>query len=311
MGAIVNGLTLNDFRGLRRDVPDLQRLHARRDPAGRADEAAVDLRLYARLDRAGRGRADPPADRAAGGAAGRCRACGGAAGRRATRPRSRGATRCAATEPPDAPSRCSRQGVPTWNPRAMPDDAIERGAYVLRDRRRAGPAGADPDRDRLGGHMCLRRPTCSRPTGSRPAWSACRAWSTSPTQDADYRDSVLPPRCRARVAVEAASPMGWDRWVGDLGRGDRDARHSAPPAPAAESYKHFGFTARARRRRGPGTPTTSRMRSDMSNALPQVNPRLRPLTQAGVSVWLDQIRRSLVEGGELARMVARGQRCGG
>jgi len=36
----------------------------------------------------------------------------------------------------------------------------------------------------------------------------------------------------------------------------------------------------------------------------QVNPRLKALTDAGVSVWLDQIRRSLVEGGEMARMVA-------
>ncbi len=35
----------------------------------------------------------------------------------------------------------------------------------------------------------------------------------------------------------------------------------------------------------------------------QVNPRLKALTDAGVSVWLDQIRRSLVEGGELKRMV--------
>src|SRR5579863_7431679 len=36
----------------------------------------------------------------------------------------------------------------------------------------------------------------------------------------------------------------------------------------------------------------------------EVNPRLKALTDAGVSPWLDQIRRSLVEGGELARMVA-------
>jgi transaldolase/glucose-6-phosphate isomerase len=34
-----------------------------------------------------------------------------------------------------------------------------------------------------------------------------------------------------------------------------------------------------------------------------VNPRLKALTEAGVSIWLDQIRRSLVEGGELKRMV--------
>ena len=35
-----------------------------------------------------------------------------------------------------------------------------------------------------------------------------------------------------------------------------------------------------------------------------VNPHLKALTDAGVSVWLDQIRRSLVEDGELERMVA-------
>ena len=35
----------------------------------------------------------------------------------------------------------------------------------------------------------------------------------------------------------------------------------------------------------------------------EVNPRLLKLTEAGVSVWLDQIRRSLIDSGELARMV--------
>src|SRR5688500_4832162 len=35
----------------------------------------------------------------------------------------------------------------------------------------------------------------------------------------------------------------------------------------------------------------------------QVNPRLAALTEAGTSVWLDQIRRSLIEGGELQRLI--------
>jgi hypothetical protein len=39
------------------------------------------------------------------------------------------------------------------------------------------------------------------------------------------------------------------------------------------------------------------------STLAAVNPRLLALTEAGVSVWLDQIRRSMVEGGELGRMV--------
>jgi transaldolase/glucose-6-phosphate isomerase len=42
----------------------------------------------------------------------------------------------------------------------------------------------------------------------------------------------------------------------------------------------------------------------MSTATTKVNPRMLALVQAGVSPWLDQIRRSLVEGGELGRMVA-------
>jgi transaldolase/glucose-6-phosphate isomerase len=41
----------------------------------------------------------------------------------------------------------------------------------------------------------------------------------------------------------------------------------------------------------------------MTTTTPTVNPRLKALTEAGVSVWLDQIRLSLVEGGEFARMV--------
>ncbi len=40
------------------------------------------------------------------------------------------------------------------------------------------------------------------------------------------------------------------------------------------------------------------------STITELNPRLEALTAAGVSVWLDQIRRSMVEGGELARMVA-------
>jgi transaldolase len=40
------------------------------------------------------------------------------------------------------------------------------------------------------------------------------------------------------------------------------------------------------------------------STITELNPRLLALTEAGVSVWLDQIRRSMVEGGELARMVS-------
>ena len=60
-------------------------------------------------------------------------------------------------------------------------------------------------------------------------------------QDRAYRDEVLPPAVRARVAVEAASPIGWHRWVGDLG--DVVAMEGfGASAPAKVVYEHFGFT---------------------------------------------------------------------
>ncbi len=60
-------------------------------------------------------------------------------------------------------------------------------------------------------------------------------------QDAEYRESVLPAACRARVAVEAASPFGWRDWVGDLGEIIAMETFGAS-APAGALYKHFGFT---------------------------------------------------------------------
>ena len=55
------------------------------------------------------------------------------------------------------------------------------------------------------------------------------------------RDAVLPPSVRARVAVEAASPVGWHRWVGDLGEVIGMTTFGAS-APAAAAFEHFGFT---------------------------------------------------------------------
>ena len=59
-------------------------------------------------------------------------------------------------------------------------------------------------------------------------------------QDASYRDSVLPTGV-PRVSVEAASTLGWERWVGDSGDiiGIDTFGASAPASVLAEK---FGFT---------------------------------------------------------------------
>jgi transketolase len=57
-----------------------------------------------------------------------------------------------------------------------------------------------------------------------------------------YRDEVLPPNARKRLAVEAAHPMPWYRWVGDEGDILGIERFGAS-APAKDLFVRFGFTA--------------------------------------------------------------------
>lgn len=67
------------------------------------------------------------------------------------------------------------------------------------------------------------------------------SWEIFAEQDQDYRDQVLPPAVGARLAIEAGSSMGWDRWVGDEGRIIALDRFGAS-APGGELMKQFGFT---------------------------------------------------------------------
>ena len=60
-------------------------------------------------------------------------------------------------------------------------------------------------------------------------------------QDAAYRDSVLPPAIRRRLAIEAASPMSWYRWVGLEGDVLGMTTFGAS-GPYQDVLKHFGFT---------------------------------------------------------------------
>jgi len=56
-----------------------------------------------------------------------------------------------------------------------------------------------------------------------------------------YRDTVLPPSVHARVSVEAASPFGWERYVGTQGAIIGVNRFGAS-APASVLMREFGFT---------------------------------------------------------------------
>ncbi|MBV9364904.1 MAG: transketolase [Solirubrobacterales bacterium] len=135
----------------------------------------------------------------------------------------------------------SRQGIPTWNPAAVPADAIERGAYVLRYSYKE----PEPDLILIASgtevHICARTADALEAEGIATRLVSMPCMENFAAQDAAYRDRVLPPACRARVSVEAAATFGWHQWVGELGKAIGMETFGAS-GPAGALYKHFGLT---------------------------------------------------------------------
>jgi transketolase len=134
----------------------------------------------------------------------------------------------------------SRQGLPIVSRDDIPDDAIERGAYVLRE-----SENGDPDVILIGTgsevHICSGAAELLEEDGIATRVVSAPCLDRFAEQDEDYRDSVLPRGVRARVSVEAASPLGWSTWIGD--DGDAIAMTTfGQSAPQPDLYEHFGFT---------------------------------------------------------------------
>ncbi len=136
----------------------------------------------------------------------------------------------------------TRQGLPIIDPELIPDDAIERGAYVLRE----ASDGGEPRLILIGTgsevSLCLAAADQLEAGGIHTRVVSMPCVDRFGEQDQAYRDSVLPPACSARVSVEAASTFGWERWVGDAGEAVGMTGFGAS-APAKDLFKNFGFTA--------------------------------------------------------------------
>ena len=134
----------------------------------------------------------------------------------------------------------SRQGLPIQNPDDIPGDAIHRGAYVLRD-----ASNGEPDLILIGTgsevHICAGAAELLEESGLSTRVVSAPCLDAFAEQDEAYRDSVLPPDVRARVSVEAASPLGWSTWVGEDGDSIAMTTFGAS-APQPALYDHFGFT---------------------------------------------------------------------
>jgi transketolase len=135
----------------------------------------------------------------------------------------------------------SRQNLPIYDRSNMGDAAnLSRGAYVLLDSDRIYPdvlliATGSEVQFAVEAHAKLAEQRISAHVISMPSWELFER------QSEEYKDFVLPPSVKARVAIEAAVPMGWKRWVGPSGVVIGLERFGAS-APYKTIYEHLGFT---------------------------------------------------------------------
>jgi transketolase len=136
----------------------------------------------------------------------------------------------------------TRQGLPPLG--AIPADAVQSGAYVVRDL--GVDEGAEPEVVLIGTgsevQHCLGAAEQLAADGVCVRVVSMPSWERFAAQDAAYQERVLPPAVRARVAVEAGVSFGWERWVGDAGAVVGLDRFGAS-APAERLFAAFGFTA--------------------------------------------------------------------
>jgi transketolase len=130
--------------------------------------------------------------------------------------------------------------VPIQRADDLPGDAIDRGAYVLRE-----ASNGEPDLILIGTgsevHICAGAAELLEEDGISTRVVSAPCLDRFAEQDQDYRDGILPPGVRARVSVEAASPLGWSTWIGEEGEAIGMTTFGAS-APQPALYEHFGFT---------------------------------------------------------------------
>ena len=134
----------------------------------------------------------------------------------------------------------TRQGVPTLRTRYRRENLCARGAYLLREpvgRRKATllATGSEVQIALEAANMLAR-------FGVEVAVASMPCWELFEQQSPEYQKIVLGGECR--VAIEAASPMGWDRWLGKRSSVIGMTGFGAS-ATAEDLYQHFGITAQA------------------------------------------------------------------
>lgn len=134
----------------------------------------------------------------------------------------------------------SRQALPTFDRvRYASAQGVARGAYVLAD-----SADGQPDVLLLGSGsevaLCIAAFEQLKQEGVKARVISMPSWELFERQDDAYREQVLPDAVTARVSVEAASALGWERYVGRHGE-IIAMRSFGLSAPGKVVEAHFGF----------------------------------------------------------------------
>ncbi len=138
----------------------------------------------------------------------------------------------------------SRQKLPTLDrSRVAAAAGLAMGAYVLSE-----PSGAAPRAIIIatGSEVSIALQAQERldRAGVPVRVVAMPSWELFDAQPREYRAKVLPDEISARVSVEAASVLGWERYVGRDGA-TIGMRSFGASAPAGDVFRHFGITAEA------------------------------------------------------------------
>jgi len=110
----------------------------------------------------------------------------------------------------------TRQKLPILDPRLYAvNQGVAKGAYLLNE----GGGSLQLILIASGSevHLAMEAAKELKTKGIKVRVVSMPSWELFKEQDQAYRDSVLPPGVKARLAVEAGSTLGWERWVGDNG----------------------------------------------------------------------------------------------
>jgi len=135
----------------------------------------------------------------------------------------------------------SRQGLPVIDRKNYAHaSGLTRGGYILAD-----PGEGDPEIILIGTgselHLAIGAHEQLKMEGIRSRVVSLPSWEIFNGQSKEYRDRVLPPHIKARLAIEAGSPQGWRGFVG-LEGGVISMESFGHSAPAKVLFEKFGFS---------------------------------------------------------------------